>query len=68
MACKSWQPSHEPQHRKGKQAPVTVNKQWKRVGRGGETCLDDELTVLTMLPVHDQSKRKNASNEEHMEF
>ena len=28
-AGKSWQPSHEPPHRKGKQAPVTVNKQWK---------------------------------------
>ena len=32
MAGKSWQPSHEPP--KGKQVPVTLNKQWNE-GRKG---------------------------------
>ena len=31
---KSWQPSHEPPRRKGKQAPITLNKQWKEGGNG----------------------------------
>ena len=31
---KSWQPSHEPPHRKGKQAPITLNKHWKEGGNG----------------------------------
>ena len=37
MAGKSWQTSHEPQALKGRQAPVTLIKQWKRQrgeGRG----------------------------------
>ena len=34
MAGKSWQPSHEPPHRKGKQALVILNKEWKEVGKG----------------------------------
>ena len=34
MAGKSWQPSHEPPHRKGKQASATPNKQWKEGGKG----------------------------------
>ena len=55
MAGKSWQPSCESPHRKGKQAPITLNKQWKEGGRGGENCLDNELTPpLTTLQVHTQ--------------
>ena len=68
MAGKSWQLSHEPPHRKGKQAPVTLNKQWKREGRGGENCPAHELPLLTTLQIHVQNKYKNPSNEEHMEF
>ena len=44
------------------------SSQWinngNREGRGGENYLDDKLQLLTTL----QSTRKNASNEEHMEF
>ena len=69
MAGKSWQPSHESPHRKGKQAPITLNKQWKEEGRGRENCLDNELTPpLTTLQVHTQGTHKNASNKEYMEF
>ena len=68
MAGKSWQPSRESPHRKGRQAPITLSKQWKEGGKGGENCLDDELALLTMLQVHSQSTCKNASNEEHMEL
>ena len=35
---------------------------------GGESCEDEELPLLTTLQVHAQSTRKNALNEEHMEF
>ena len=63
MAGKSWQPSHEPIHRKG-----TLSKQWKEGGKGWENCLDDELALLTTLQVHAQSTLRNASNEGHMEF
>ena len=34
IADKSWQPRPEPPHKKGKQAPVTLNKQWKEGGEG----------------------------------
>ena len=51
MAGKSRQPSHEPPHRKEKQAPITLNS-GKREGRGGENCLDNELDLLTKLQVH----------------
>ena len=34
MAGKSWQPSHESPHKKGKQAPITLNKQRKEEGKG----------------------------------
>ena len=34
MAGKSWQPSHESPHRKGKQVPVTLDKQWKEGEKG----------------------------------
>ena len=69
MAGKSWQPSHEPPRRKGKQAPVTLNKQWKKGREGvGKNCLDDELPRKTTLEVHAQSTRQYASIEEHMEF
>ena len=34
MTGKSWQPSHESPHRKGRQAPITLNKQWKEGGKG----------------------------------
>ena len=68
MAGKSWQPSHKGPHRKGKQAPIMLNKQWKEVGRGGENCLDVELALLAMLQVHAQSTCKNTSNKEHMKF
>ena len=51
MAGKSWQPNHGPPHRKGKQAPVAMNKQWKEGGKGGENCLDEELPLLTTLQV-----------------
>lgn len=62
MACKSWQPSHEPPHRKGKQAPVTLNKQCKEGGNegGGENCLG-------MLQVYAQNTCKKASNKEQMD-
>ena len=56
MTGKSRQPSPEPSGRKGKQAPVTLNKQWKEGGKG---CLDYELPLQTML---------NTSNKERMEF
>ena len=59
MAGKSWQPSHEPPHRKGKQAPITLKKQWKE-GMGGENCLGEELPLLTTLQAHTQSTHKNA--------
>ncbi|RMX47678.1 hypothetical protein pdam_00013615 [Pocillopora damicornis] len=36
MAGKSWQPSRESSHRKGKQTPITLNKQWKEGGKGYE--------------------------------
>ena len=59
MAGKSWQPSHEPPHRKGKKASATPNKQWKEGGKGWGKL---------PLQVHALSTRKNASNEERMEF
>ncbi|RMX41256.1 hypothetical protein pdam_00012369 [Pocillopora damicornis] len=57
MAGKSWQPSRESPHRKGRQAPITLSKQWKEGGKGGENCLDDELALLTMLQVHMLTRR-----------
>ena len=34
MAGKSWQPRHEPPQGKGKETPVTLNKQWQEEGNG----------------------------------
>ena len=68
MAGKSWQPSHEPPRRKGKQAHVTLNKQWKKGGgkEWGKTAWT--MQNKTTLEVHAQRTRKYASIEEHMEF
>ena len=61
-------PAMNPHTGKGKRhLPHRINS-GKREGRGGENCLDDELALLTTLQVHALSTRKNASNEEHMEF
>ena len=68
MAGKSWEPSHELSGRKGKQAPVTLNKQWKEGRKGEENCLDDELALQTMLKVHAQSFHEKALSEEYTEF
>ena len=63
MAGKTWQPSHEPPHRKGEQVPVTLSRQWKEGGNGwGKNCLDEELPLLATLQAHTQ---RNASNTEH---
>ena len=67
-AGKSWQPSHEPPHRKGKQASVTVNKQWKEGEKGWGKLPDEELPLLTTLQVHAQSTCKNAPNEGQIAF
>ena len=74
MAGKSWQLSHKPPHRKGKQTPVTLNKQRerkkerKREEKGGENCLNDKLPLQTILKVRTQSTCKKLSNKEHIEF
>ena len=60
MAGKSWQPSHEPPHRKGKQAPITLKKQWKEGGNGWGKLPREELPLLTTLQAHTQSTHKNA--------
>ena len=67
-ASKSLQPSNEPPHRKGKQAPVTLNKQWKEGRKGEENCLGDELALQIMLKGHAQSFHEKALSEEYTEF
>ena len=68
MAGKSRQLSHELSGRKGKQAPVTLNKQWKEGRKREKNYLDNELALQTMLKVHTQSFHKKALNEEYTEF
>ena len=50
-AGKSWQPSHEPPYGKGKQAPVTLNKQ-----KEGRNCPDDELSLQIINTESSSSK------------
>ena len=68
MAGKSWQLSHKPPHRKGKQTPVTLNKQWKERGKGWRNCLNNKLSLQIILKVCTQSTCKKPLNKEHMEF
>ena len=53
MASRFWQPNHEPPYRKGKQAPITLNK---REGRGGENCLDNELPQCCKFTLKAQAR------------
>ena len=57
-----------PHRGKGKRHPSHWINSGKRKGMGGGNWLDEELPLLTTLQVHAESTRKNASNEEHMEF
>ena len=55
IACKSWQPSHEP-HVEEKQELVTVIKQWKeREGRGGGGGRGGETTSQSPPLKHSHS-------------
>ena len=64
----SGNPSISPNTGIGNRHPSNWINSGKRKGMGGESCKDEELPLLTTLQVHAQSTRKNASNEEHMEF
>ncbi|CAH3132137.1 unnamed protein product [Pocillopora meandrina] len=55
IAGKSWQPSYEPQHRKGEQAPVILNRQWRGGGNGwGKTAWTKRLMffVVNAIKLH----------------
>ena len=64
MAGRFWQPNHEPPYKKGKQAPITLSKQWKEGGKGWGK-LPGQLAA-TMLQVHTQSIGKNTSKKVHI--
>ena len=64
MAGKSWQPNHEPPCRKGKQAHITLNKQWKERaeweggGFAGQCGLPLPQHCKFMLKAHKRLKQR----------